>query len=135
MGLTRGGDTGRRSQAVYKREANVKRLQLVVGVLSASFYAPVDDMSAPDDFRARVSHWVADIPFKGPDPRSVPGLLEQQRLDGLQHYIVLDQGEAFGDFLRASGARSMHSMPVSLDRAVNGFLAKNHAAPAREAVQ
>src|SRR5690606_41195734 len=93
------------------------------------------NMSAPDDFRARVSHWVADIPFKGPDPRNVPGLLEQQRLDGLQHYIVLDQGEEFGDFLRASGARSMHSMPVSLDRAVCGFLAKNHAAPPREAVQ
>jgi hypothetical protein len=26
----------------------------------------------------------------------------------------------------------MQSMPVSLDRAVNGFLAKNHAAPVRE---
>src|SRR5690349_18502041 len=92
-------------------------------------------MSAPDDFRARVSHWIADIPFKGPDPRTVPGLLEQQRLDGLQHYIVLDQDEAFGDFLRAAGARSMQSMPVSLDRAVNGFLAKNHAAPTKEGVR
>jgi ABC-2 type transport system ATP-binding protein len=93
------------------------------------------NMSAPDDFRARVSHWIADIPFKGPDPRTVPGLLEQQRLDGLQHYVVLDQGEAFADFLRAAGARSMQSMPVSLDRAVNGFLAKNHAAPVREGVR
>ncbi len=52
MGLTRGGDTGRRSQAVYKREANVKRLQLVVGVLAAIFFAPVDAMSAPDDSTA-----------------------------------------------------------------------------------
>jgi hypothetical protein len=26
-------------------------------------------------------------------------------------------------------------MPVSLDRAVNGFLAKNHAAPAQEGVR
>jgi ABC-2 type transport system ATP-binding protein len=39
------------------------------------------------------------------------------------------------DFLRAAGARSMQSMPVSLDRAVNGFLAKNHAAPAQEGVR
>ena len=93
------------------------------------------NMSAPDDFRARVSHWIADIPFKGPDPRTVPGLLEQQRLDGLQHYVVLDQGEDFEEFLRAAGARSMQSMPVSLDRAVNGFLAKNHAAPARGGVR
>ena len=28
-----------------------------------------------------------------------------------------------------AGARSVQCMPVSLDRAVNGFLAKNHAAP------
>jgi ABC-2 type transport system ATP-binding protein len=86
-------------------------------------------MSAPDEFCARVTHWVADIPFKGPDPHSVPGLLQLQRLDGLHHYLVLDQDEDFAEFLRASGARSVQSMPVSLDRAVNGFLAKNHASP------
>jgi ABC-2 type transport system ATP-binding protein len=87
-------------------------------------------MSAPDDFVARVTYWVADIPFKGPDPRTVPGLLQVQRIDGLHHYLVLDQGEGFADFLRAAGARSINAMPVGLDRAVNGFLAKNHAAPA-----
>jgi ABC-2 type transport system ATP-binding protein len=88
------------------------------------------NMSAPDDFRARVTHWVADIPFKGPELSRVPGLLEAQRLDGLHHYLVLDQDEDFEHFLRACGARSVQSMPVSLDRAVNGFLAKNHVAPA-----
>lgn len=88
------------------------------------------NMSAPDDFCARVTYWVADIPFKGPEPATVPGLLQLQRLDGLHHYLVLDQDAAFADFLRASGARSVQSMPVSLDRAINGFLAKNHAAPA-----
>ena len=87
-------------------------------------------MSAPEDFTARVSHWVADVPFKGPDPRTVPCLLEVQRLDGLHHYLVLDQDEGFERFLRACGARNVQSMAVSLDRAVNAFLAKNHAAPA-----
>jgi ABC-2 type transport system ATP-binding protein len=87
-------------------------------------------MSAPEDFTARVSHWVADVPFKGPELHTVPGLLDVQRLDGLHHYLVLDQDDGFGQFLRASGARNVHSMPVSLDRAVNAFLAKNHAAPA-----
>ncbi len=91
------------------------------------------NMSAPDDFRARVSHWVADIPFKGPDPRAIPGLLEQQRLDGLHHYLVLDQGDDFAGFLRDAGARSVQAMQVSLDRAVNAFLARNHAAPSLEA--
>jgi len=86
-------------------------------------------MSAPEDFTARVTHWIADIPFQGPDPSVVPGLLQLQRIDGLHHYLVLDQDEDFAHFLHACGARSVQSMPVSLDRAVNGFLAKNHAAP------
>ena len=88
------------------------------------------NMSAPEEFTARVSHWVADVPFKGPELHTVPGLLEVQRLDGLHHYLVLDQDEGFEHFLRACGARNVQSMPVSLDRAVNAFLAKNHAAPA-----
>ena len=87
-------------------------------------------MSAPEAFTARVSHWVADLPFKGPDLRLVPGLLETQRIDGLQHFLVLDQDADFEHFLRACGARNAQSMPVSLDRAVNAFLAKHHAAPA-----
>jgi ABC-2 type transport system ATP-binding protein len=87
-------------------------------------------MSAPDDFCARVTHWIADIPFQGPSPATVPGLLQVQRIDGLHHYLVFDQDEGFAEFLRDAGARSLQSMPVSLDRAVNGFLAKNHAAPA-----
>lgn len=86
-------------------------------------------MSAPEEFTARVSHWVADVPFKGPDPRSVPGLLDVQRIDGLHHYLVLDQDAGFERFLREAGARTVQSMPVGLDRAVNAFLAKNHAAP------
>nr|WP_295382990.1 ATP-binding cassette domain-containing protein [Pseudoxanthomonas sp.] len=93
-------------------------------------HGQLKNMSAPEDFCARVTHWVADVPFKGPEPRSVPGLLEVQRLDGLHHYLVLDQDDGFEQFLRDSGARSVQSMPVSLDRAVNAFLAKNHAAPA-----
>jgi len=88
------------------------------------------NMSAPEDFTSRVSHWVADVPFKGPALHTVPGLLEVQRLDGLHHYLVLDQDAGFERFLREAGARNVQSMPVSLDRAVNAFLAKNHAAPA-----
>jgi len=91
------------------------------------------NMSPPEDFVERVRYWVADIPFKGPDPRGVPGLLEVQKIDGLHHYVVLDQDEDFAAFLKRSGARSVQSMPVSLDRAVNSFLAKNHAAPPSKA--
>lgn len=85
--------------------------------------------SAPEDFCARISHWICDIPFKGPEPVDIPGFLMRQKLDGLHHYFVIDQDEGFADFLRQRGARQAQSMPVSLDRAVNAFLAKNHAAP------
>ncbi|GAB3025584.1 hypothetical protein GCM10027285_04410 [Oleiagrimonas citrea] len=87
-------------------------------------------MSAPEDFCARVRLWIADMPFKGPPPSEVPGLLEHKRIEGLHHYLVLDQDDDFGSFLESHGVRSMQSMPVSLDRAVNGFLGKNHASPA-----
>lgn len=87
-------------------------------------------MSAPDAFCERIRHWVADIPFRGPDDDTIPGLLVAQKIDNLYHYTVLDQDEAFGAFLREHGARYVQSMPVSLDSAVNGFLAKNHIAPA-----
>jgi ABC-2 type transport system ATP-binding protein len=87
------------------------------------------NMSPPDDFRERVSYWIADIPFKGPDPQGIPGLLEVRKIDGLHHYVVLDRDEEFAAYLTGHGARSVRSMPVSLDRAVNSFLAKNHAAP------
>lgn len=86
-------------------------------------------MSAPEGFCERVTYWVADIPFKGPALETIPGLMEARRLDGLHHYLVLDQGEGFSGFLRAAGARSINAMPVSLDRAVNAFLSMRHAAP------
>ncbi|MCB1553883.1 MAG: ABC transporter ATP-binding protein [Xanthomonadales bacterium] len=84
---------------------------------------------APEDFCARVRHWISDIPFQGPDPAAIPGLLQRQKLDGLHHYFVLDQDDSFSEFLRASGARTIRAMPVSLDRAVNAYLARTHAAP------
>jgi ABC-2 type transport system ATP-binding protein len=86
-------------------------------------------MSAPDEFTAGIRYWIAEMPFRGPDPKLIPGLLEMQRIDGLHHYLVIDTDDDFGAFLSAHGARSMRSMPVSLDRAVNGFLAKGHRAP------
>jgi ABC-2 type transport system ATP-binding protein len=85
------------------------------------------NFSAPDDFCARISQWVADVPFKGPPPESVPGLLQHRRIDGVHHYTVLDQDEGFADFLRAHGAGSIQAMPVPLDRAVDAFLTRNHA--------
>jgi ABC-2 type transport system ATP-binding protein len=77
------------------------------------------NMSPPDEFCERVSYWIADI----------PGLLQAQRIEGLHHYVVLDQDDSFAEYLRRAGAKTIQSQPVGLDRAVNAFLTRNHAAP------
>lgn len=87
--------------------------------------------SAPDAFCDRITSWVTDIPFAGPAHDSVPGLLQHRHIDGIHHYVVIDQGPAFADFLRAHGARSVEPMAVPLDRAVDAFLTRNHAGTAR----
>ena len=87
--------------------------------------------SAPDAFCERIGHWVADVPFKGPAESEVPGLLQHRVIDGVHHYIVIDQGDAFVDFLRAQGARKPQVMPVPLARAVDAFLTRIHAGTAR----
>jgi ABC-2 type transport system ATP-binding protein len=90
-------------------------------------------MSPPDEFSQRVALWVAEFAFVPPAPEALPGVLQVQRIDGLFHFLVLDQDEGFGALLDANGARRHYRGDVNLDRAVNAFLARNHAAPAREA--
>jgi ABC-2 type transport system ATP-binding protein len=88
-------------------------------------------MSPPDEFCERVALWVAEFSFVPPEPGTLPGVLHVQRIDGLFHYLVLDQDEGFGALLDARGARRHYRGDVNLDRAVNAFLARNHAAPAQ----
>jgi ABC-2 type transport system ATP-binding protein len=81
---------------------------------------------APSDFCERVTLWVAEFPFKAPDTSAMPGILQTEQIDGLTHYTVFDEGNDFGARLQLLGARSVNHMPVSLDRAVNSFLACGH---------
>lgn len=76
---------------------------------------------------------MAEFPFKDPDLHQLPGVLETRRIDGLTHLMVFDQDAGFGQRLTELGARSAQSMPVGLDRAVNGFLARGHISTARAA--
>jgi len=86
-------------------------------------------MSPPDEFCERVTLWVAEFAFVPPEPGVLPGVLQVQRIDGLFHYLVLDQDAGFGATLETHGARRQYHGDVNLDRAVNAFLARNHAAP------
>jgi ABC-2 type transport system ATP-binding protein len=89
-------------------------------------------MSPPDEFCERVTLWVAEFAFVPPETTTLPGVLQMQRIDGLFHYLVLDQDDAFGALLDAKGARRSYRGDVNLDRAVNAFLSRNHATPAAE---
>ncbi|MGZ8320211.1 MAG: ABC transporter ATP-binding protein [Telluria sp.] len=87
-------------------------------------------MSAPFEFCERVQLWVAEFPFRAPDTSHLPGILQVQHIEGLTHFMVFDQHDDFGTRLRLMGARSVNSMPVSLDRAVNRFLSRGHVSNA-----
>ena len=91
-------------------------------------------MSPPDEFCERVSLWIADFAFAAPDFADLPGVLEVQRIDGLWHVLALDRDDDFAQALAARGARRTQRGAVNLERAVNAFLTRNHAAPTREPV-
>ena len=92
-------------------------------------------MSPPDEFCERVTLWVAEFAFVPPATDTLPGVLQMQRIDGLFHYLVLDRDESFGALLDAQGARRHFRGDVNLDRAVNAFLARNHATPSQDPLQ
>ena len=89
-------------------------------------------ISPPDEFCQRVQLWIAEFPFVAPAPEALPGVLQVQRIDGLFHYLVLDQADSFGAVLEAQGARRHYRGDVNLDRAVNAFLARGHARPLQQ---
>ncbi|HPF74952.1 MAG: ABC transporter ATP-binding protein [Lysobacteraceae bacterium] len=86
-------------------------------------------MSPPDEFCDRVMLWAAEFPFLASGAEYLPGVLQVQRIDGLFHFIVLDQDDSFGKQLEDKGARRAWKGAVDLDRAVNAFLTRNHARP------
>jgi ABC-2 type transport system ATP-binding protein len=90
-------------------------------------------MAAPEELCARVRLWLADIPFRGPDPAEVPGLLQVRAVDGVFHYLVLDQGDGFAGYLKQAGARTVRTMSVSLPCAVDAVLARRPLASAGHA--
>lgn len=82
--------------------------------------------SEPAVFCERVSLWIAEFAFRQPELASLPGVLQVEQIDGLTHLLVFKQDDDFGARLRLLGARSAQVMPVGLDRAVNGLLARGH---------
>jgi ABC-2 type transport system ATP-binding protein len=92
--------------------------------------------ATPSVLCERVTLWVAELPTSTQYSVDLPGVLQIERIDGLTHLLVIDQDATFGEQLRQLGAISIQSMPVSLERAVTGILARGHisnSAPVRAA--
>ncbi|SDJ60966.1 ABC transporter ATP-binding protein [Microbulbifer yueqingensis] len=83
-------------------------------------------VSPPDEFSARVHHWIVEFPERPPANNEIPGLLQLRRIDDSYQLTVLDAGEPLQQFLQDRGARVHCKLQVSLDEAVNSYLAKNH---------
>ncbi|MCG8458231.1 MAG: ABC transporter ATP-binding protein [Holophagales bacterium] len=87
--------------------------------------------STPETFWKRIRCFMVEaLPADGPDPSSLPGLLQRRDIDGQEHLFVIDQDENFGEKLESLGYRGCHPVPVGFDRAVNAFLTRGHVAPA-----
>lgn len=86
-------------------------------------------MSSPVDFCQRIQSWLVHFGTEPLDPSTLPGVLTARPIDEMVQLFVLDQGEDFAEILRGFGAHQIHSTPVGLDRAVNAFLTRDHAAP------
>jgi ABC-2 type transport system ATP-binding protein len=83
--------------------------------------------STPAEFCERAALWVAEFPFRPPALHDLAGVLQVQHIDGLTHIVAFGQDERFGAHLKLLGARSVQTMPVGLERAVNAFLSHGHA--------
>lgn len=81
--------------------------------------------ASPEEFLTRVSCWTA-VATQLDGPLVHPAILSQRLIDDQIHLYVFDNSQNFDKELQLAGARSIHRGTVSLDQAVNAFLAKNH---------
>lgn len=81
--------------------------------------------ASPDEFLTRVTCWSADA-GQLDGPLAHPAILSQRIIDGQIHLYVFDHNHSFDKELQLAGARSIRQGSVSLDQAINAFLAKHH---------
>ncbi len=104
----------------------MEEIERVADYLIVMEQGEVKNQSPPEDFVQRVGYWVAEFGQNQPDLGAMPGILSSQLIEGEYHITALDQGDVFKQSLQAAGAISVYPAPVNLDKAINGFLAKNH---------
>lgn len=118
-----GADTG--STILYCSH-QMEEIERVADNLLIMEQGSLSTMSPPDEFCQRVHNWIVEFPQNHPTNDEIPGLLQSRCIDDCYHLTVLDAGEPLQRFLQERNARVRFKQAVSLDQAINGYLAKNH---------
>lgn len=119
-----GGSAGDQSTIIYCSH-QMDEVERVADQLIIMEHGRLKIHASPDEFLTRVSCWTADAAQLN-GPLNHPAILNQRVIDGQIHLYVLDNSQSFQKELKLAGARSVRQGAVSLDQAVNAFLAKNH---------
>lgn len=84
-------------------------------------------MTSPDDFCQRVNYWICDFETLPVAIKDLPCVLSIKNIEDQIHIVTIDQPlEHFEAYLRANGAESVMTAPISLDKAIAAVLAQNH---------
>ena len=74
------------------------------------------------------------FPAKTPNEADLPGLLSMKFIEAQYHLVFADQSEdQIRPLLSRFGANDITQAPITLERAINAVLAKNHRAPGKSA--
>ena len=119
-----GAEAGNESTIIYCSH-QMDEVERVADQLIIMEHGRLRIHASPDEFLTRVSCWTADA-SQLYGPLVHPAILNQRVIDGQIHLYVFEHGQNFHKELQLAGARSVRQGSVSLDQAVNAFLAKNH---------
>jgi len=83
--------------------------------------------ASPDDFCQQISYWIASFDGQRQQLQQIPDVLSVKLIDD-QYHITVANGDlqAVKALLTEKGCNDLVNAPISLDKAINAVLAKNH---------
>jgi len=83
--------------------------------------------ASPDDFCQQISYWIANFDGQRQQLKQIPDVLSVKLIDD-QYHITVANGDlqAVKTLLTETGCSELVNAPISLDKAINAVLAKNH---------
>jgi len=90
--------------------------------------------ASPDDFCEKISYWIFNSESNKSQFEGIDGLLSIKFIEEQYHLVIADKHSSdVNQELAALGATDIINAPISLDKAINAVLAKNHRSPQKVA--